>query len=270
MISHCTNRYTNLLALSFGLLFIAACSSSDITPGTEVHAHVTHVPAEAPAPAVTTGSSSKLLSYTSGDTIELTAAYLSLSEMELRTDCVAHPFARLLDAVVDLVVPSAIAHTESTPTRLGTPLVVNLLNPDTEEIEFGHFSPAPGSYCGITIHMHAADGDARGLPDSLSMIGLVLYLEGNYNDGSGDLPFIIEMNLELEHADVAFPAAIVLSEASLTGEAHLNIEYNTWFDNIAMADLVAASSSQAKQVAEAQLRENVVHSIHHGHQDHQQ
>ena len=55
-------------------------------------------PMAAPAPAVTTGSSSKLLTYGNGDTIELTTAYLTLSEMELRTDCTAHPFARLLDS----------------------------------------------------------------------------------------------------------------------------------------------------------------------------
>ncbi len=264
MIFHCIKSYRNLLVSFACVLSISACSSSDITPGTEVHAHVTHLPAAAPAPTVTTGSSSKLLTYGNGDTIELTNAYLTLSEMELRTDCTAHPFARLLNSVFQLVVPSAHAHTESTPTKLGAPVVVNLLNLDTEEIEFGHFSPAPGSYCGVTVHMHAADGDAHNLPANLSMIGLVLYLEGNYDDGSGAVPFTIEVNLELEHADIEFHEAIVLSEASLSGEAHLNIEYNTWFDNLVMADLVAGSS-QSKQLAEAQLRENVVHSIHHGH-----
>ena len=53
MISHYINQPAKLLlALPFALLIIA-CSSTDSTPGTEVHAHLTHLPAAAPEPDVT-------------------------------------------------------------------------------------------------------------------------------------------------------------------------------------------------------------------------
>jgi len=261
MTSHYTKHYRNLFISLTCLVLISACSSTDSTPGTEVHAHMTHLP---PASTVTngpTGGKQFVNDQTPGVTIELTAANLTISEMDLRTDCAANPFARLLDSIYELVIPTANAHTESTPTKVGTPLVVNVLNPDLEQLEFGHFSPPPASYCGITVHMHPADADARDLPTAFSMIGLVLRLEGNYDTGSGPTAFTFETTLELEHADIAFPAAIVLSATNLTDEAHLNIEYHTWFngfDATGMDDL-----ANAVPAAIAQLRENIVNSIVH-------
>lgn len=261
MTSHYTNHCRNLFVSLSCLLLVSACSSTDSTPGTEVHAHLTHLP---PASTVTTTATpGKQFDNDQGVTIELTSAYLTISEMDLRTNCSASPFARLLDAVYELVIPVAHAHTESTPTKLGTPLVVNVLNPDTEELEFGHFSPPPASYCGITVHMHPTDADARDLPTTLSMVGLVLRLEGNYDDGLGGGPvaFTIETAIEPEHADIAFPATIVLSASNLTDEAHLNIEYHTWFngfDATGMASLAAADPTTV-----ADLLDNITNSIHH-------
>jgi hypothetical protein len=259
MTFHYTKQCKKLFVSLSCLLLIGACSSSDTTPGTEVHAHVTHLP---PAATVTeTATPGKQFDNGSGVTIELTAAYLTLSEMDLRTDCSASPFARLFDTIYELVIPTAHAHTESTPTKLGTPLVVNVLNPDTEELEFGHFSPPPSSYCGITVHMHPADGDARDLPTTLSMIGLVLHLEGSYDNTVVAGTFNIDITLEPEHADIAFPAPIVLSASNLTGEIHLNIEYHTWFngfDATAIANLDAADPA-----AVTQLLDNITASIVH-------
>ena len=258
MTSHYTNRLNNVIASFACLLLVSACSSSEITPGTEVHAHLTHLP---PAATVTTIPSGKQFDNDQGVTIELAAAYLTISEMDLRTNCSVSPFARLIDAVYEMVLPAAFAHTESTPTRLGEPLVVNVLNPDSEELEFGHFSPPPASYCGITVHMHPADADARNLPVALSMIGLVLHVEGNYSVSGPQIAFTVETAIEPEHADVAFPAAINLSASNLNGEAHLNIEYHTWFngfDAAAMANLATADPA-----AVAALLDNITASIGH-------
>ena len=260
MTSHYTKRYRNHFVSLCSLLLISACSSSDITPGTELHAHVTHLP---PAATVTTTSAGKQFVNDNNVTIELTSAYLTLSEMDIRTNCSASPFARLLDTVYELLIPTAHAHTESTPTKLGTPLVVNVLNPDSEELEFGHFSPAPASYCGITVHMHPADADARGLPNALSMIGLVLHVEGSYDDGQGGGPvaFTVETAIEPEHADVAFPTPIVLSASNLSDEAHLNIEYNTWFNGFDAATIAALVAGDT--TATSLLLDNITASIHH-------
>jgi hypothetical protein len=256
MISHYTNQSIKLFVALSSALLISACSSTDSTPGTEVHAHVTHLP---PATTVTeTATPGKQFTNNNGDIIELTSAYLTLSEMDLRTDCSTSPFAWLRDAVFELLVPVAYAHTESTPTKLGTPLVVNLLNADSEELEFGHFSPAPGNYCGITVHMHPADADARNLPTTLSMIGQVVHVAGSYDDGGGATAFTVDVALEPEHADIAFPAAIVLSASNLNDEIHLNIEYNSWFDNIIMSDLAAADPA-----AITQLLDNITASVGH-------
>ena len=258
MTSHYIDHCRNLLVSISALVLISACSSAEITPGTEVHAHVTHLPA---ASTVTTTTTGKQFVNDRCVNIVLASAYLTLSEMELRTDCNTSPFARLLDSLYELVLPVAQAHTESTPTRLGAPLVVNLINPDSEELEFGHFSPAAGNYCGITVHMHPADTDARNLPSALAMTGLVLYLEGSYDTGVGATAFMVETAIEPEHADVAFHESIELSESSLNAEAHLNIEYNTWFDGLdanGMADLAAGDPA-----AVTQLLNSITASLHH-------
>jgi len=259
MTSHYTKHYRNLFISLTCLLLISACSSTDSTPGTEVHAHMTHLP---PATTVTeTATPGKEFNNDQSVTIELTSAYLTISEMDLRTDCSVSPFARLLDAVNELIIPTAHAHTESTPTKIGTPLVVNVLNPDTEELEFGHFSPPPASYCGITVHMHPADADARDLPTTLSMIGLVVHITGTYNTGGGAIDFTVESALEPEHADILFPTTIVLSASNLTDEAHLNIEYNTWFNGFDATGIVNLAA--ADPAAVAQLLDNITASIKH-------
>ena len=242
------------------MLLLQACSSADITPGTEVHAHVTHLPSAA---TVTTTAAGKQFVNNQGVTIELSSAYIVLSEMDLRTDCGASPFAWLLDSLYELALPAAHAHTESTPTKLGTPLVVNVINPDSEELEFGHFSPAAGSYCGITVHMHPADADARNLPAALSMAGLVLHIEGSYDTGAGATAFTVETAIEPEHADVAFHETIDLSASNLGGDAHLNIEYSTWFDGFDAATIAALGAGDATAVS--LLLDNITHSIHNEH-----
>ena len=264
MTSHYTNRLNNLYISICCLLLISACSSTDTTPGTEVHAHLTHEPAAAPEPAITTNTSSKSITLGNGDTIELTSAYLTISEMELRTNCSVNPFARLLDTIYELVIPTANAHTESTPTKIGEPLVVNILNVDTEELEFGHFSPAATTYCGVTVHMHPADIDSRGLP-APDMAGQVVRLAGTYN-GTATFTFSIDIPTELEHADIRFPTPIALSATNLTGEAHLNIEYNTWFNGLSATDISDLDTDLASNPTARQMLEtNIVASIHNGH-----
>lgn len=261
MTSHYTNHCRTLFISLSCLLLISACSSTDSTPGTEVHAHLTHLPPATTVTTTATPSKQFVNDQTPGVDIELTAAYLTISEMDLRTDCSVSPFAWLLDTVYEMVIPTAHAHTESTPTKLGTPLVVNLLNPDSEELEFGHFSPPPASYCGITVHMHPADADAIGLPTTFDMVGKVLHLEGTYDNGAVTSSFIINISTEPEHADIAFPAAIVISATNLSDEAHLNIEYNTWFNGF---DATAIASLEAGDPATVtQFLDNITASIGH-------
>ena len=259
-----TSRYIkqsgNLFTSFCCLLLISACSSTDSTPGTEVHAHLTHLPPASTVTATTTPG--KQFDNDQGVTVELTSAFLTISEMELRTDCSASPFALIFDTVYELLVPTATAHTESTPTRLGEPLVVNLLNPDSEELEFGHFSPAAGSYCGITVHMHPADVDARGVVPEIA--NRVIHIVGLYDDNVNNAgTFTLNIDIEPEHADILLPSAIELSSSNLSGEAHLNIEYNSWFNGL---DATGIASLEAGDLtAVQQFLENVTHSIHSEH-----
>jgi hypothetical protein len=236
-----------------GSLLVSSCTSTDVTPGTAIHTHISHEPS---ASVSNTPSPGKQFLNNNGVTIELTTAYLVIGEIDLRSNCSSSPFASLLNNMLNLVIPGAYAHTISSPTTLGEPLVINIMNNDSEEPEFGDFSPAAGAYCGVTVHAHPADADARDLPETFSMEGLVLHLEGNYDAGGGATAFAIDIMEEPEHADLAFPADLVLSASNLEAEVIVNIAYDTWFNDVTMADLAANDDA-----AVTQLLENITASM---------
>ena len=245
-------------------VFLSGCTSStgSTTDATEVHVHITHEPADA---VTITGSLGKQFDYVGGNTIELATAYLTISEMDLRSDCGVSPFVYMFDSILNVIVPTANAHTESAPTLIGEPLVLNIMSDDTVEVEFGDFSPAAGDYCGVTVHMHTDDGDARDRPTTPDMTGLVAFLDGTYDTGFATGTFTVNLLVELEHADIVFPDVITLSQSNLTGGVELNIEYDTWFDGVDM-DLLTAGNAIEMAAETAKLEENIRVSIeHHSH-----
>ncbi len=60
---------------------------------------------------------------------------------------------------------SALAHTPSTPTRIGVPLVVDLL--DEAPRRLGTLRPPPADWCWLDVWLAPADADARRVRDDL-------------------------------------------------------------------------------------------------------
>lgn len=59
------------------------------------------------------------------------------------------------------LIPAALAHTSSSPTLLGNPLVLDVRA--QQSVVAGTLEPPPGEYCGLRIFISAADDDSVGL-----------------------------------------------------------------------------------------------------------
>jgi hypothetical protein len=57
--------------------------------------------------------------------------------------------------------PVAEAHTDASPTRLGTPIVLDMRA--QQSLFAGVLEPPPGQYCGLRVFIGPADADATGL-----------------------------------------------------------------------------------------------------------
>lgn len=148
-----------------------------------------------------------------------------------------------------LFVPArAKAHVLETPTRLGEPLVLDLM----ESVGFAEYAgtmkPPPGRYCGVRVIATPADADAAGLTDkNQEMTSHSLLVEGRtVGDVNAETPFEtrIEGPLELE---IEFERPLVLDRPGVEPVA-VRIDQRRWFDGIDFADLSPAEMQ--REVAE--------------------
>lgn len=246
------------LLVIYLLTLLTGCSSSSSTSGTGIQVDISHV--EANTPAVTqTLTPGKSFTTDQGTLVEITQAYLTISEISIRTDCVSTPFAFLFESILETIIPSASAHTESTPTSIGESIVINIMADDASVNNFGTFSPPADSYCGVTVFPRQADSIDRNLPTTVGFTGVVLLVSGNYTpNGEAETAFNINITTELEPSDVTLPSDITLSAANLTGSIDINIEYNTWFEGIDIALLETGVTTEVDK-----FRTNVTTSIKH-------
>jgi hypothetical protein len=87
---------------------------------------------------------------------DLSSLTVTIGELELMP-CESGPLARLKQALL----PVAEAHTDSSPTLLGTPTILDVRA--QQSVDMGVLEPPPGNYCGIRVLISAADADANGL-----------------------------------------------------------------------------------------------------------
>lgn len=118
--------------LATGLLLAAGCG--ELEPGAEV-------------PVRLAGTS-----YAGSAAFELDEARVTVTSVELE------PCPTLAASVWNALMPSAYAHVDATPTRLGTPLVLDALDPGT--FRMGTFTPPSGRYCSVYVLITPADDDA--------------------------------------------------------------------------------------------------------------
>jgi hypothetical protein len=198
-----------------------------------------------------------------GMRIAITRAYLVIGSVVLENNCDSSAFARidlqaLPRAIVNLLIPSAQAHTSATPTQTGEPNVINLLAADLAGVDIGDLAPSADDYCGITVNMSAADEDAVGLPEDVDMIGKTLHIEGSASIGSLApdiaLPFVIETTVALLPASIAFDEALTLDSSHRNAAVTLQINYQRWFDGV---DFISIDDVPQQELILNNIRESL-------------
>ncbi|WP_394842695.1 hypothetical protein LZC95_37185 [Pendulispora brunnea] len=223
-ISH-LGRIVTLTALTISLPLVSAvaCSGSD-SDGVSVA-----VDLEAPS-STKQSMVSKTWTTDLGFTVTLQDAYLATGSVEIVPCASAAQRLRLKDF---FAVREAHAHVEGSPTKLGIPVVESLLAAGGTRVHVGTMAPPPNSYCQVRYGIHAADGDAVGLPSDVSMVGKSLYLRGTYSRAGGQ-PVAFEASSSNALEVTASVGETTLSSGG-TQSAVLVVRKvaDTWFDGIA-------------------------------------
>lgn len=210
-------------------MLLAACGADQgsRTAGTEFAFQATPMPSvSAMMPA-----GSKTFMNDLGDTIVIDRAYIVVSSIGIETDCSGAPIFSVAP-VLDMLIPSAHAHAEPTPTDTGAPFVVNVLAMDGDMIDVGNLEPLPADYCGISISLAAADSDAENLPDGAGdpdLVGLSVYVEGTYN---GPNPFFVQTGATIPERNMLLSPTVTLGSGNLSETISIQVQYDTWFNGI--------------------------------------
>ena len=161
--------------------------------------------------------------------------------------------------VVDLwklVTPArARAHVLDTPTSLGVPLVIDLMESAGTPQFAGTMKPPPGRYCGIRVLGMPADPDAVGLNDeNLDMMQHSVLITGHVVDTtSGDETPLIARIWEVLKCEMLFDRPLVFDSPVLENLS-IEIDHTKWFNGI---DFALQNSDAVQQ----RIAENVRSSL---------
>jgi len=150
---------------------------------------------------------------------------------------------------------TAKAHEFSSPTSLGVPLVIDLMESAGVPLFAGTLRPPPGRYCGIRVIGMPADQDAEGLTDeNLDMMQHSVLLAGRVQDDTAeDQSALLAEIWEVLTCEMRFDRPLVLS-GPVIENVSIQIDHTKWFDGI---DFALQGSSAVQQ----RITENVRSSL---------
>ena len=155
-----------------------------------------------------------------------------------------------------LLAPArARAHVLDTPTSLGVPLIIDLMESAGAPEFAGTMKPPPGRYCGIRVLGMPADQDAVGLSDeNLDMMQHSVLVAGQVTDEtSGEETPLLARIWEVLQYEMPFDHPLVF-DSPVLGNVSIQIDHRKWFDGIDFA-------SQSPDAVQRQITENVRSSL---------
>jgi hypothetical protein len=156
----------------------------------------------------------------------------------------------------ELVAPApARAHVLDTPTSLGVPLVIDLMESVGTPQFAGTMRPPPGHYCGIRVLGMPADPDAVGLSDeNLDMMQHSVLITGHVVDTtSGEETPLTARIWEVLDCEMLFDRPLVL-DGPVLESVSIRIDHTKWFDGIDFA-------LQTPNAVQQRITENVRSSL---------
>ena len=149
----------------------------------------------------------------------------------------------------------ARAHVLDTPTSLGEPLVLDLMESAGTPEYAGTLKPPPGRYCGVRLLAMPADSDAAGLTDENSeMMQQSILIAGRVIDEtSGEESLLLARIGDVFECEMRFDRPLVFDRPILE-KLSIQIDHTSWFDGI---DFALLSTDAVQQ----QITENVRSSL---------
>ena len=225
-----------IAAVLFSMALLPNCMR--VTDGIEVD--VAYQPAATPA-AVRTDL---------GYRVRLDRAVIAVGRVELiRCDNFVLDLWKLVRAA------RAKAHEFSSPTSLGVPLVIDLMESAGVPLFAGTLRPPPGRYCGIRVIGMPADQDAEGLTDeNLDMMQNSVVIAGRVEDEAGeDQAALLAEIWEILPCEMRFDRPLVF-DGPVVESVSIQIDLTKWFDGI---DFALEDSTAVQQ----RITENVRSSL---------
>jgi hypothetical protein len=156
----------------------------------------------------------------------------------------------------ELVAPArARAHESATPTSLGVPFVVDLMEGAGAPVFAGTLRPPPGRYCGIRVLGMPADDDAVGLTaENTDMMQHTVLIVGQVEDtATGDTAPLLARIWEVLECDMLFDRPLVF-DSPILESINIQIDHTKWFDGIDFAQ-------QSPDAVQQLIAENVRSSL---------
>lgn len=226
--------------LAAAVLLCAALQPSCMRVSEGIEVDVAYQPAATPA-AVRTDL---------GYRVRLERAMIAVGRVELiRCDNFVLDLWKLVRA------STAKAHEFSSPTSLGVPLVIDLMESAGVPLFAGTLRPPPGSYCGIRVIGMPADQDAEGLTDeNLDMTENSVLVAGLVEDENGQpTSALIAKISDVLACEMRFDRPLVFNGPTLESVS-IQIDHSKWFDGI---DFALQDSSAVQQ----RITENIRSSL---------
>ncbi len=211
---------TSRLPVAITLLFaVSATHCMRVTEGIEVD--VAYQPEATPAQIRTD----------LGYRVALDRALIVVGRVELlRCDNFVMDLRRLFTSA------RARAHVLDTPTSLGVPLVLDLMESSGAAQPAGTLKPPPGRYCAVRVLGMPADPDAVGLTDeNLDMMQNSLLVSGRVVDLSGNTETALNASIwEVFDYRMLLEESLVL-DRPIARTIAIRIDHTSWFDGIDFA-----------------------------------
>lgn len=149
----------------------------------------------------------------------------------------------------------ANAHALDTPTSLGEPLVLDLMESAGTPEYAGTLKPPPGRYCGIRIVATPADEDAAGLSnENMEMMQHSVLIAGRVVDtANGEESPLLAQVWEPFDCEMRFDRPLVF-DSPILENLSIQIDHTSWFDGI---DFALLSTDAVQQ----HITENVRSSL---------
>lgn len=149
----------------------------------------------------------------------------------------------------------AKAHALDTPTSLGVPLVIDLMESAGVPSYAGTMKPPPGRYCAVRILGMPADEDAEGLSkENLDMMQHSVLIAGRVQDSeTGEETALLSRIWEVIDCELELDRPLEFNSPTVENLS-IQIDHTSWFDGIDFALL-------DEDAVRARITENVRSSL---------